>query len=413
MSRNPGVSDLGAGVPLVYNGALSPLFSFTRSSTKYVLGSNGVLQSFSNNLPAREYDANGLLLGTLLEEQKTNYCLRSQEFDNASWTKTGLLAFGSGSVVNATTAPDGTSTAEKIVEDSAAGAYHACYQIVGTLSLTSAFSISVWLKAAERTQALVMVGNTRSTHTIVNLSTGVCSALVGAESANCSASSVQYPNGWWRVTLSGTFGVADTAYFWIGASNGSSTYNGDGASGIYVWGAQAEQAGMSTSYIPTTSASATRTADSATISALSNIGFSATAGSFLMTGTIAGAASLDIAAFSDNTASEWICAPYSNGGTQLGLRIQDGGVNQCNTATNYTVGNAFKVSGAWQANSFASSLNGAAVASDVSGTLPTVTRFDLGASVPVLGGTTRRVYIKDYIYWSARLPDYALVSLSR
>jgi hypothetical protein len=38
-------------------------------------------------------------------------------------------------------------------------------------------------------------------------------------------------------------------------------YTGDGTSGVYIWGCQAEEGSYSTSYIPTTSAAVTRNAD--------------------------------------------------------------------------------------------------------------------------------------------------------
>jgi len=48
-------------------------------------------------------------------------------------------------------------------------------------------------------------------------------------------------------------------------NNGVTTYTGDGTSGIYIWGAQLEAGSFATSYIATTSASATRTADAASM----------------------------------------------------------------------------------------------------------------------------------------------------
>ena len=55
--------------------------------------------------------------GFLVEEARTNLLLRSEEFDNANWTKSRATV-----TANAATAPDGTSNADKLVEDSTASA---------------------------------------------------------------------------------------------------------------------------------------------------------------------------------------------------------------------------------------------------------------------------------------------------
>jgi hypothetical protein len=46
---------------------------------------------------------------------------------------------------------------------------------------------------------------------------------------------------------------------------GSVAYTGNGADGIYIWGAQLEAAAFPTSYIPTTTTALTRPVDSAVI----------------------------------------------------------------------------------------------------------------------------------------------------
>jgi hypothetical protein len=69
--------------------------SFTsRASTATYFDSNGVLQTAGSGVArsnAYGYDTSGALkpIGLLLEAGATNLLLRSEEFDNAAWGKTG------------------------------------------------------------------------------------------------------------------------------------------------------------------------------------------------------------------------------------------------------------------------------------------------------------------------------------
>lgn len=247
-----------------YVGALSstPGWSFTRASTGYAQTSAGVLVPFASG-ELRRTDK-----GVLIEGARTNLCLQSQTFDNASWTKSR-----SSITANAIVAPDGTTTADKLVEDATAASTHRVYQYVDKAASAITYTGSVYAKAAERNFVSVKLTDNTETDQVavgVNLTTGELTAVAspGGGFTGGVATATALSDGWWRITLTATSDTDTRVTLFAQVSNILSTtpsYQGDGASGIYIWGAQIEAAAFPSSYIPTTTASATRAADVLTV----------------------------------------------------------------------------------------------------------------------------------------------------
>jgi hypothetical protein len=98
----------------------SNLVTFTRASSGTYVGSDG-----------------------LIKTAVTNLMLRSEEFDNAAWTKTR-----SSITSNTIVTPDGTLTGDKLVEDTTASNTH---QVSQSVSLTAGtHTYSIFAKAGER-----------------------------------------------------------------------------------------------------------------------------------------------------------------------------------------------------------------------------------------------------------------------
>ena len=83
---------------------------------------------------------------------------------------------------------------------------------------------------------------------------------------------VDVGNGWYRciitfTTVSTSGAVINPVIYLIDNANATRAagMTGDGYSGIFIWGAQLEQGSFPTSYIKTSGASATRSADNASI----------------------------------------------------------------------------------------------------------------------------------------------------
>lgn len=254
---------------------------FTRGSTGTFVDSSGYIALSSSNNPRLTHNKTGSRLGLLVEEQRVNFFSRSEEFDNASWTKTGLLAFGSGSTANAEIAPNNTTTADLITENLNGTTGHYVLRGVGTLAIATPYVWSIFAKKpptnARNFATLVFSG--QGGHRLVRTfdltdGTSALNWFTGTNFASNDGGSEDYGNGWWRLWIRVTVGNTAAVLFTEAVCATSSTktpglfagsfpnHAGDGISGILIWGAQIEL-GKETlsSYIPTTTASVTRSAD--------------------------------------------------------------------------------------------------------------------------------------------------------
>jgi hypothetical protein len=177
----------------------------------------------------------------LLEKVRTNRYLYSEQIDNAIWSKI------KGSVTaNSTTAPDGTLTADTFTEDTTSGTHDLRQGLSSTGGVPYFFSI--YVKANGRNDLDVFVGGAN-----VSASFDLVSGTVTGGSAPIKTI-VNAGNGWWRVGVGCVALTSITTAIWILNNGTTQSYTGDGVSGVYYWGAQAETGDIATDYIPTTTA---------------------------------------------------------------------------------------------------------------------------------------------------------------
>lgn len=262
-------------------GVITDFVTVSRNSTATYWGAGGVLMTAAANQPRFEIDpVSGTRRGILIEEARTNLFPGSSAVGGTGYTNTGLSV-----TQNAVTAPDGTNTASRIVESTA----NSEHRTLRAASRTSAvdFWNSVYVKAAPtntREWVYVWCGQFAS-HDIrssvyVNVITGEVSNAftTGTGPISDFVRVERCANGWFRVFLRGrTVAAGGSPQFVVSIATptGPNSYTGDGVSGILVWGYQTEDGLFPTSYIPTTTAQATRAADTATVSNLSWLNLSA------------------------------------------------------------------------------------------------------------------------------------------
>lgn len=166
-------------------------------------------------------------------------------------------------------APDGTTTADKLVEDNTAAQIHRVRQeITGPPRKQVAFSI--YAKADEREHVQLFVFNDTDTanyfHAVFDLVDEVVDSSGSAGDGTFVGSSLRIlDDGWCRCTIVGiadiNAGDFDDWEVQVRLHNGSSSvYDGDNSSGLHIWGGQLERVldDDSTDYIPTTTTEVSR-----------------------------------------------------------------------------------------------------------------------------------------------------------
>jgi len=183
-------------------------------------------------------------LGFLSERTRTNRYARSSDFSDVSWSKNNLAV----DTVNFFTAPDGTLTGTKLIENNASNTHTLGN---GVTPAATVHTLSVFAKKGERNWISLRFGGLNS---FFNLETGTATA-----NAYHNPTITPYANGWYRCAVTSSLGTQGS--IWMSLDGTNNPYQGDGTSGVYIWGAQMENGKYATSYIPTTALAAIRSGD--------------------------------------------------------------------------------------------------------------------------------------------------------
>ena len=333
-------------------------WTFTRASTGYAETAAGLLTSFASGSP-RITDK-----GLLVEEARTNLLLRSQEFDNASWGKTNTTV-----TANAIAAPDGTLTADKV--EVTASAVATMNQDVVLAAATGTASI-FGKKGSGATDAnkFIIRNITTGTNLLnisINWDTGAITHTTGS-----GCTSVAMADGWWRIILPALSGITsgDSIRFYtgfIGTPETAGEY-------CYLWGAQLEAGAGAFSYIPTAGASATRAADVPVLAYSPTIPIT-----LVMWATPNAVSTVGSAIYmlADDVSSNNRIRLYNDVSLpNARMLVTVGGATQASLANTAVVaGSRLKMAARAEVNNAGLSVNGGAVITDVSCTMPATTRI--------------------------------------
>ena len=231
-------------------------FTHTRGSTATRVNKDGLIESVAANVPRLDYPLiDGVVQSCpalLLEPSRTNEQIYSEQFDNTAWSK-----FNSSITANAGVAPDGNTTADKLIANTSNNKH---YVQDGQGSLTGVYRASVFAKADGYDYMEIGERATGGARAVFNLSTGEIETEVLSPNARME----YYGNGWYRCSIEENMPSSNFFAFRISVSDNTtsdSSWTGNGTDGILIWGAQLELGDYPTSYIPTTSATVTRSFD--------------------------------------------------------------------------------------------------------------------------------------------------------
>jgi len=391
---------------------LDSRITFTRATDGTYFDSSGVLQTASSGAARfghRLESGVWVNKGLLIEEQRTNVNIYSEEFDNANWNKTNVTI-----TADDETAPDGNTTADAVVENTTNAAHQVATNDAIGIAGNTKYTASVFLKKGTRDWAYVAMSNfgnfVNNPRAWFDLNNGV----VGTLDTGADAATIQdCGNGWYRCTLSTTTVASPTvgSGVIVGCSSGDNvvTYAGtSGAKAIYAWGAQFETAAFPTSYIKTTTASVTRNADDAQMTSTNfSDWYNATEGSVFWQGDtvenpLTSGTGLSTFSINNGTNDNRLQQSIVASGSDIVLRtiVTVVNVEQANydIIFPFTLNQTIKGSFAYKANDFASSVDGSAVATDTSGSLPTTDKINIGA-INLAAGSLNGHLAKFY-YWN-------------
>jgi hypothetical protein len=378
---------------------LDPRVTFTRAgNTATVTDQLGAIVLVNADIPRFDY-ANGVCKGLLIEEARTNLFINSI-WDGAVAGTPGTtptswgIGFGTGSIVSVSSGVYAAGNAVRLAATA------------GRQFFTQSFT------AAANTTYSVSVKCTLNSGTI-----GL-SDLIDAASVPAGGTKTWLLNGVvvpFSTTVpagNNTLGLSIAIAATAGTPNvriGIGCGQNRTANATFDM-PQVEAGAFATSYIPTTLAQVTRTADVATMTGTNfSDWYSAGAGGVVarvLPSTVSG--TRPALQFDDNTADELINLRGNT--TNPELVIVDGGSPQAQIDAGTIAANtAYNLGAAWNTDNCAAAINGEAAVTDSTATIPTVTQARLGSD----GTNYLNGFLQTVRYWPQRIINTEVQAFSK
>lgn len=326
-----------------------------RATTATRVNDAGLIESVANNVPRLDY-TDSTCPSLLVEPQRTNLALYSEQFDNAGWEKAAVVTVSANSVIS----PDGTQNADTVNCNGTGNLFTRQNAYSGT---TSNCSNSIYAKKGNtRYFAFRNFGDSGGAHDVFDFDTETWT--------NNGGGVLSYDvmgNGWYRLKSKNSDAIGNYYISFFPAENTSGTENATVTNKyVYVWGAQAELGSYPTSYIPTTSAAVTRNADAISKTAISALigGTSGTVFFDIKTNPVLTSDNYkQFFYYTDSSANQGYM--YLNSSNVI---ITNSSLGNLSSSTTLSSNTRYKIALTYANNDFALYVNGASVATALSGT---------------------------------------------
>jgi hypothetical protein len=382
-------------------------FSPTTSSTF------GIVRAATNE-PRFDHTSAGVCRGLLIEESRTNSQPHSSDYTQTatSWsTTTGMNA----SVLNSTTAPDGTQGGVLVSENTANTVHR--ISSAGITATAQPYTSSIFVKAGSSPRRYVSFGFVfQNIRVIWDTQTSSFVGVTPGTTAPTSYSSQDFGNGWHRIIVTATPAAGNIG---IGALlyNGVESYAGNGTSNVFLWGAQLEAGSFATSYIPTTTGSVVRSADVCSITGADFTSFyNQSEGTLfadvfgLMTDLLVG--NRGFAVITDGTYNNAIGIYKAANAALIRAEGTTGNMPQFALTNAYAQFTQYKVALGVKTNDTNAAFNGSLKTTDTSVTLPsTMNKLEFRDPTAAAGGQPS-CHLAAIRYYRKRLPNAKLVALT-
>jgi hypothetical protein len=411
-----------AGEKTLNNGT-GPAITFTRASNATFFDASGTLQTAANDTPRFDHDpATGASRGLLIEESRTNSLPNSQmtgiAAGSAGTAPTGWSVTGSANGLTrtiATSTVNGMTVFDVTFAGTVTGGpINITLDPQSTTAGYSAASGQTWTGSI---YAALLSGSIPSGSSFDFIVRGRKSDNTAPSPTDQGSIVITPTASLTRYSATRTFNNADTTKVTLDIRV---TSVADAASvnfTLRIAAPQLEQGAFATSYIPTTTAAATRAADSAVVTPISSFYNQAEGTLFAEVrengfGALYGVASLDT-----DTSDNRIDLRRSNDVSNVSVFVTTGGVGQATLFRSLPIAaQTYRLIGAYAANDIVAVLNGGAATTDTSATLPTLTHLKIGSlsAVSPATGVAFRLngHIRKIAYWPRRLSNSLLQQLT-
>ena len=361
--------------------------------------------SQDTNLPRINYE--GGCGSWLFEPQSTNLIPYSSDFSQWS-TKTNISV-----TLNSAISPEGVNSAAFINENSS----NAQHFIGQSFSFTNGQDVTISVYAKKNQRDVLQIspsGNYLSTSGYANYD--LTNGLVTASGGGVTAEIETLTNDWYRCIAKFTANnsaTGTTAFFLQNSTTASrgASYQGDGTSGLYLWGAQVEALSYPTSLIPTSGSQVTRNQDVCTNGATGTGLINSTEGTlYAEIAVLANDGTARYLGLSDGTSDNRVVILYYSPINKIRFIIESEDVKYLDE--NFLLSDItefHKVAISYKLNDFKVYVDGVLKINDTIGNTPiglNVLSFDLGGSSPFFGKT------KALAVWKEALSDQELSELT-